>query len=203
MGKLSFRYGVMGSGKSTELLQMIHNYQKHGLSALTIKPERDRDDGYLIQSRLGISKMVDYCFNTDSNMLALVGSFAQLNIIDCLIIDEAQFLTVKQVEDLFKISIESDLDVLCYGLKLDFTGKCFAGSGRLLELANEISEIETICSCGAPAKFNIRMVNGQPVFTGEQVVIDNDKGGTITYKAVCPRHFHDAAETIKLNGGRI
>ena len=203
MGKLSFRYGVMGSGKSTELLQVIHNYQKYGLSPLTLKPENDRIDGHLIQSRLGISKMADYCFNSQSNLLALIGAFSQLNEIDCIIVDEAQFLTAKQVEELFRISIEFDLDVLCYGIKLDFTGKCFAGSGRLLELANEISEIETICSCGAPAKFNIRMVNGQPVFTGEQVIIDNDEGGTITYKAVCPRHFCDAADTIKLNGGRI
>ena len=203
MGKLSFKYGVMGSGKSTELLQIIHNYQKHGLSPLTLKPENDRIDGHLIQSRLGISKMADYCFNSQSNLLALIGAFSQLNEIDCIIIDEAQFLTTKQIEDLFRISIEFDLDVLCYGLKLDFTGKCFAGSGRLLELANEISEIETICSCGEPAKFNIRMVNGQPVFTGEQVIIDNNKGGTITYEAVCPRHFCDAADTVKLNGGRI
>lgn len=203
MGKLSFRYGVMGSGKSTELLQIIHNYQKHGLSPLTLKPENDRVDGHLIQSRLGISKMADYCFNSQSNLLALIGAFSQLNEIDCIIVDEAQFLTTKQVEELFRISIEFDLDVLCYGLKLDFTGKCFAGSGRLLELANEISEIETICSCGEPAKFNIRMINGQPVFTGEQIVIDNDKGGTITYEAVCPRHFCDAADTVKLNGGRI
>lgn len=203
MGKLSFKYGVMGSGKSTELLQIIHNYQKHGLSPLTLKPENDRVDGHLIQSRLGISKMADYCFNSQSNLLALIGAFSQLNEIDCIIVDEAQFLTTKQVEELFRISIEFDLDVLCYGLKLDFTGKCFAGSGRLLELANEISEIETICSCGEPAKFNIRMVNGQPVFTGEQIIIDNDKGGTITYEAVCPRHFCDAADTVKLNGGRI
>ena len=185
MSKLYFRYGAMNSGKTTALLQVAHNYEEKGMHPIIIKPLIDTKGNNKVISRIGIEREVNYLIAPDCNIevnLNLVG-------VDAIIVDEAQFLTKEQVEQLYRITKYYSIPVLCYGLRCDFQMQGFPGSTRLLEIADSLEELKTICSCGKKATQNLRLVNGKPVFEGEQVEIDNQND--IKYDSVCGRCYFD------------
>lgn len=180
MSKLYFRYGAMGSGKSTALLQVAYNYNEKGMYIILMKPQIDTKAENKISSRIGIEREVDILIPRDSGIIELIPDTRKPHAI---IVDESQFLTSDQVDELYFISKIYDIPVLCYGLRCDFQMKGFEGSTRLLEIADDIEEMKTICKCGNKATQNIRLVNGEPTFEGEQIIIDDHT--KVEYEGVC------------------
>lgn len=182
MAKLYFRYGAMNCGKSTSLLQVAHNYEERNQKVLVLKPIIDTKGEGLIVSRLGGNAIreADYLINSNDYVSEIIKDEEN---IDCLLIDEAQFLTVPQVDDLYYITKILNIPVICYGLRCDFSMQGFPGSTRLLLIADSLEEMKTICRCSKKATQNVRKINGIPTFTGNQVVIDNEE--QIEYEAMC------------------
>lgn len=184
MSKLYFKYGAMNAGKSTIILQTAYNYQERDMNVLLVKPGIDKKGDDKIVSRLGVERKVDIILSENELLSNLIDFNKKIHAI---IIDEAQFLTKEQVNDLYEITKEKDIPILCYGLRCDFKMEPFEGSARLLELADEISELKTMCECGKKATQNLRLINGIPVFDGSQVEIDNSN--EIKYKSVCGKCY--------------
>jgi thymidine kinase len=188
MAKLYFRYGAMNSGKSTALLQAAFNYEERGHQVLLAKPAIDTKGDRDIVSRLGMVREVDFTIEPDTNVLDRFQEYRNRIIeqhgrdVSCLLVDEAQFLTREQVDDLLRIALLDDIPVLAYGIRTDFQTVAFAGSRRLLEIAHSLEELKTICRCGRKAIFNGRLVDGRYVFDGAQVAID---GAEVTYESLC------------------
>jgi len=188
MAKLYFRYGAMNSGKSTALLQAAFNYEERGHQVLLAKPAVDTKGDRNILSRLGVVREVDFTVGPDADVITLFQQHRTRIIEDhgrdvsCLLIDEAQFLTADQVDDLLRIALMDDVPVLAYGIRTDFQTVAFPGSRRLLEVAHSLEELKTICRCGRKAIFNARLVDGRFVFDGAQVAID---GADVTYESLC------------------
>ncbi|GAA4379033.1 thymidine kinase [Agromyces bauzanensis] len=188
MAKLYFRYGAMNSGKSTALLQAAFNYEERGHEVLLAKPAVDTKGDLSIVSRLGVARDVDFMIDHDANALERFQHYRSRVIevsgrdVSCLLIDEAQFLTAEQVDDLLRIALMDDIPVLAYGIRTDFQTAAFPGSRRLLEIAHSIEELKTICRCGRKAIFNGRLFDGRFVFDGDQVAIDGEE---VTYESLC------------------
>ena len=180
MSKLYFRYGAMNAGKSAALLSVAHNYEEKGMPIILLKPSIDTKGDNKVTSRIGIERDVDILLAPEDFILDKMPNKQKPWAI---IVDEAQFLTPEQVEELFVITKIYDIPVLCYGLRCDFQMKGFPGSTRLLELADDIEELKTICSCGKKATQNLRLINNQPIFEGEQVELDGESN--IQYTSVC------------------
>ncbi|GAB2709695.1 thymidine kinase [Microbacterium marinum] len=203
MAKLYFRYGAMNSGKSTALLQAAYNYEERGQRILLAKPEIDTKGADQISSRLGVERTVDFLIRPEDDVRALFAEHrrrvqeagADALIPDtgadvaCLLVDEAQFLTAEQVDDLLRISVEDGIPVLAYGIRTDFQTRAFPGSARLMELAHSLEELKTICRCGSKALFNARLVGGRFVFDGDQVAIDELSADRVTYESMCARCY--------------
>lgn len=189
MAKLYFRYGSMNSGKSTLLLQVAHNYNERDMKVLILKPKVDTKGENTITGRMGISRKVDYLISSRDKITKKVSIIG----VSAIIVDEAQFLTSKQVDELYKISKYADIPVLCYGLRCDFQMKGFPGATRLLEIADTIEELKTICKCGVKATQNMRLLNDVPIFTGDQILIDGAKD-SIFYLSVCGKCYLKAKE---------
>lgn len=181
MAKLFFRYGAMNSGKSTALMQVAYNYEERGMNILLLKPQIDTKGGDVVVSRLGVKRKVDILVERDMELQAEIKKYFTIMPIHCILVDEVQFLTPKQVDQLFRLVIEDDVPVICYGLRTDFLMNGFAGSERLLLLAHSIEELKTICRCGRKAILNARKVDNKFVFVGEQVAIDGD----VQYESLC------------------
>ncbi|TFD16292.1 MULTISPECIES: thymidine kinase [unclassified Cryobacterium] len=188
MAKLYFRYGAMNSGKSTSMLQAAYNYEERGHKVLLTKPSVDTKGDRGILSRLGVTRGVDYLLTPETDAYA---SFQQHRAevlsatgldVSCLLVDEAQFLTESQVDDLLRIAILQNIPVLAYGIRTDFQTVAFPGSRRLLEVAHSLEELKTICRCGRKAVFNGRQIDGVFVFDGAQVAIDGEQ---VTYESLC------------------
>lgn len=190
MAKLYFRYGSMNSGKSTILMQVAHNYEERGMEVAVLKPGIDTKAESRIQSRIGLEREVDHLIQKGENVYELFKTKEKKP--NAIIIDEAQFLEPEQVDQLMEIVVKLNIPVICYGLRTDFKTQGFPGSTRLLEIAHTLEEMKTICRCGAKAMFNLRMVNGEPIFEGEQVAIDG--GDIVTYEAVCPKCYYKLKE---------
>ena len=190
MAKLYFRYGSMNSGKSTILMQVAHNYEERGMEVAVLKPGIDTKAESRIQSRIGLEREVDHLIQKEENIYELFKEKEEKP--NAIIIDEAQFLEPEQVDQLMEIVVKLNIPVICYGLRTDFKTQGFPGSTRLLEIAHTLEEMKTICRCGAKAMFNLRMVNGEPIFEGEQVAIDG--GDIVTYEAVCPKCYYKLKE---------
>ncbi len=196
MAKLYFRYGAMNSGKSTALLQAAYNYEERGQRVLLAKPEIDTKGAGEISSRLGVSRAVDFLIGAHDDLRALVAAHAEPPVA-CLLIDEAQFLTPAQVDDLLRIVVGEGIPVIAYGIRSDFQTRAFPGSARLLELAHSLEELKTICRCGRKAIFNARLVGGRFVFDGDQVAIDELSADRVTYESMCPECY------LRESGGRL
>lgn len=181
MAKMHFKYASMNSGKSIDLMRTAYNYEENGYNVIVIKSCVDTKAGECISSRIGIERKVDILLDfNDSVFTKLKG---KLNTVSCIFVDEAQFLTPNQVDELFKISKVADIPVLCYGLRNNFKTESFPGGKRLLELSDILEELTTLCECGNIARYVGRMVNGKYVLDGEEVVIDGaDK---VLYKPLC------------------
>lgn len=184
MGKLYFRYGAMGSGKTAALLQVAYNYDQKNIKAIVIKPSIDTKGQDKIVSRIGIERKVDVILTPTDKIIEKIQS---INTLKAIIIDEAQFLTRAQVNELYMITKTNDISILCYGLRCDFQMNGFEGSTRLLEIADDIEELKTICKCGAKATQNLRLVNGIPIFQGDKIEIDNQN--KIKYEGVCGKCY--------------
>ena len=184
MSKLYFRYGAMNSGKSTNLMQVAHNYEERGMKVVLIKPSTDKKGGDKLVSRLGVERKVDLLINDDQNVYDEVKKWEDNKYkIDCILVDEVQFLKSHQIDELFEVAVCLDIPVICYGLRTDFKMQGFEGSTRLLLLAHSIEELKTICKCGRKAVLNGRKINGKFVFEGEQVAIDNVDN--VEYESLC------------------
>lgn len=179
MAKLYFKYGAMGSSKTANALITKFNYEERGMKVWLIKPATDTRDGAdVIKSRIGLAAQCEVITPNDSVM----EKFNAQRGIDVIIADEAQFLSGEQVDELRSIVDEKRIPVLCFGLRTDFLTHVFPGSLRLLEIADSISEIKTICRCGSKATVNARIDGeGRIVTSGEQVMI----GGNDSYEAMC------------------
>lgn len=199
MAKLYFTYGAMNCGKSTSLLQVAHNYEERGMSVTLLKPAIDTKGGDTVVSRLGMSRSVDYLLATDTNPYDLLATNASHP--DCVLVDEAQFLTRQQVDSLHRYAHIMDIPVMCFGLRTDFRGNGFTGSTRLLLVADEIREMKTICSCGRKATCNVRYVNGSPTFEGEQMRIDGSETD-VRYVAVCADCYYMLCGKSPVRNGR-
>ncbi|MDO4259651.1 MAG: thymidine kinase [Actinomycetaceae bacterium] len=211
MAKLYFRYGAMNSGKSTALLQAAFNYEERGQRVLLAKPLIDTKGSDQIVSRLGVSRQVDLLVPPEQDLFAVMkekasGHDAEALLpdlpeaaISCLLVDEAQFLTPAQIDDLLHVAIELDIPVLAYGIRTDFRTVSFPGAQRLLEVAHSLEELKTICRCGRKAMFNGRLVGGKFVFDGDQVAID---GVEVGYESLCPACYLRAGGTLPYRAQR-
>ncbi len=188
MAKLHFYYSAMNAGKSTLLLQSSHNYNERGMSTLIFSPRIDNRYGAgKVTTRIGI-QADSISFNQQENLFEYTTRcLKQDPKIKCVLIDEAQFLTKKQVAELCHIVDKLNIPVLAYGLRTDFCGEVFAGSQYLLAWADTLIEMKTICHCGRKAMMNLRVdSSGRAIKHGEQVQI----GGNEAYIATCRRHFN-------------
>ena len=172
MAKLYFRYGAMNSGKSTALMQVAHNYEEQGMQVLILKPQVDTKGGDELVSRLGVRRKADLLVPPEVDVFEAVRTASRQQKLACVLCDESQFFTPKQAEQLFMVTVDLNIPVICYGLRSDFSLKGFPGSTRLLELAHTIEEMKT---------------NGQFVFEGEQVAIDLEND--VQYVSMCPQCY--------------
>lgn len=178
MAKLIFRYGAMGSSKTANALMVRYNYIERGKKVVFLKPKcEDRDGTEKIRSRIGIEADCEF---VEEFLLAYSGE-----AYDAVIVDEAQFLAPEIIDKLSDLVDTHNITVICYGLRTDFKAALFPGSERLMELADDIEQIKTICWCGKRAHFNARILNGQMVTEGEQVQL----GGNESYTALCRKHY--------------
>ena len=188
MAKLYFRYGAMNSGKSTALMQVAHNYEEQGMQVLILKPQVDTKGGGELVSRLGVRRKADLLIPPEADVFEAVRAASQTQKLACVLCDESQFFTPAQAEQLFMVTVDLNIPVICYGLRSDFSLKGFPGSTRLLELAHTIEEMKTICECGRKATCNGREVNGEYVFEGAQVAIDTVDD--VEYQSLCPQCWY-------------
>ena len=184
MAKLYFRYAAMNAGKSTALLQVAHNYEERDQSVRLFTSAIDTRYGTgCIVSRLGVERPAALFDAGTDFVAALLGA----PLPSCVLIDEAQFLTERQVTDLHRFAHVEGVPVICYGIRSDFQGRAFPGSRALLTLADDLEEMNTVCRCGRKATFNMRVDDeGFRVTEGAQVEI----GGNERYEAVCPLRFY-------------
>lgn len=183
MAKLYFRYGAMGCGKTMQLLQVAYNYEERGHRVLVIKPEIDTKNGTKILTRIGPEREVDFTFGPDINLYEKVKKAGK---VACVLVDEAQFMTAEQANQLADVASDLNIPVITYGLRVNFRqdGKGFEGATRLLQIAEEIDEIKTICECGTKATRNARFLGGELVADGPDILIDDGKT-EIEYRALC------------------
>jgi thymidine kinase len=205
VSKLYFRHGAMNSGKSTALLQAAFNYEERGQHVLLAKPQIDTKGDALIVSRLGVKRPVDFTVSPGDDIYAAFTAHRERVLrrtgldVSCFLVDEAQFLTEGQVDDLLRIAIIESVPVLAYGIRTDFQTVAFPGSRRLLEIAHSLEELKTICRCGRKAMFNARKVGERFVFDGDQVAIDS---GEVTYESLCGACYLDESGGVLNNGWR-
>lgn len=183
MAKLYFRYGAMGSSKTANALMVRYNYQEKHQNAIMLKPKTDKRDGEtIVRSRIGLEAE---CLFVEDFLLSFNDEKAKS--INAIIVDEAQFLTFAEINKLSDIVDFYNIPVLCYGLRTDFQGKIFEGSLRLMEIADVIEEVPTVCWCGRRAQCNARVHDGKIVRNGEQIVL----GGNESYVSLCRKHFKE------------
>lgn len=200
MAKLHFKYGAMNSGKTDILIKTAYNYTERGLNVIVVKPSIDTKGGKTVVTRAGGRRDVDILISPKSNVQNEIRKYTanrDLSKIHCILVDEAQLLTENQIDQLFNIAKHDNISVIAYGLRTDFLSSLFAGSKRLLALADNIEKIPTMCRCGSQAEFNCRKIDNQFVFSGNQIAIDGESD--ITYESLCGVCYLNAKskETLK------
>ena len=174
----------MNCGKSTAVIQVAFNYEERGMQILLLKPETDTKGEDNVVSRLGTTRKVDIMAKPSDDLFNLIEKRQKEDTrLSCILVDEAQFLEPIAVSQLFRVAVELNIPVICYGLRTDFKTKAFPGSVRLFELAHSLEELKTICRCGKKAILNGRRVNGKFVAEGSQVAIDGEQ--EVTYESLC------------------
>ncbi len=189
MAKLYFRYGTMGSAKTLNLLAVAHTYESQSKKVLILKPALDERFGKdWVRSRSGLQKEAHLLVAPDTKLNA-----EHLKELSCILVDEVQFLSPHFIEHLRQVSIDFDIPVLCFGLRTDFKTFSFAGSRRLLELADCVEEIKSTCQyCNKKAVYNMRLINGKGVLEGPQVLL----GAEETYQPVCASCYYQKTKTV-------
>ena len=196
MAKLLFKYATMNSGKTVDLLRTAYNYEENDGKVLILKPKIDTEGDDCLVSRLGQSRKVDYVVCYDDELFEILKG--KLNNIDVILVDEAQFFSKKQIEDLSIISKVMNIDVICYGLRINFKGKLFEGSKRLLEVADAIDELVTLCKCRNVARFVGRKVNGVFDLDGPEIIIDGSNPD-VEYVPLCKECYLKEVKNIDFN----
>lgn len=187
MAQLYYRYSTMNAGKSIEVIKVAHNYEERGKRVLVLVPSVDDRYGVgIITSRIGIQREADV-INDDTNILEFFIREDAKEKIDCVLVDECQFLKKHHVQELVEIVDSCNVPVLAYGLKNDFRNELFEGSYYMLVYADKIEEIKTICWCGRKATMVARVVDGKFVKQGEQILV----GGNDMYVSLCRKHYND------------
>ena len=187
MAQLFFKYGAMNAGKSIDLLKTAHNYEEQGKNVVILTSALDtRAEVGKVSSRIGLETDA-IPINSHSHPAGLIGNHKPGKI-NCVLIDEAQFLTEEQIIEIADIIVDAwNIPVICFGLKTDFQGKLFEGSKALFENADKLEEIKTVCQyCDKKATFNLRTVNGKPEYTGDQIQIGDQE-----YISVCRKHYYN------------
>ena len=182
----------MGCGKTMQLLQVAFNYEERGHKVCVIKPKTDTKNGEKLLTRIGPERETDFCFSRRENLYKKISEkFADVH---CVLVDEAQFLTPKQADELMLVTVKLGIPVMCYGLRLNFRREDggFEGATRLLQIAHDIEEIKTICDCGHKATYNARFLDGKLVASGPDVLIDGTS--EIEYRALCPACYEKYLE---------
>lgn len=190
MSKLHFKYGAMNSGKSDTLIKTAYNYDERGLATVTVKPALDTKGEDWVVARGGARRRVDVLVAPEEDLRARIASTAAelgAGPVACVLVDESQFLTPAQVDQLLLVAKLDGVSVICYGLRTDFLTHLFPGSRRLFEVADNFEKLPTMCRCGSQAEFNCRLVDGRHVFSGDQVAIDD--GAAVTYESLCAACF--------------
>lgn len=187
MAKLYFSYAAMNAGKSTMLLQAAYNYRERGMRALLMTSSLYAEDGVgMIRSRLGVSAEAE-TFGQDDDLFDRVREHTMAGKVDCVFIDEAQFLTNDQTWQLARVADRLGVPVMCFGLRTDFQGHLFPGSMALLAIADELREIRTICHCGHKATMVVRQdMQGRTLLEGDQVSIEKS-----VYVSLCRKHWEE------------
>ncbi|WP_262695785.1 thymidine kinase [Kordiimonas aquimaris] len=193
MAKLYFYYSAMNAGKTTTLLQSSFNYQERGMATMLFTAAIDNRHGIgTISSRIGLEAEA-HLFEPDINLREVIESELKYRTVNCVLIDEAQFLTRDHVFQLAAVADELGVPVLCYGLRTDFQANLFEGSQWLLAVADELLELKTICTCGSKASMNLRIdANGNAVKEGASIEI----GGNDRYIALCRKHFMEKLNAV-------
>lgn len=187
MAKLYFRYSAMNAGKTTQLLQVKYNYEERGQNVLLLKPSVDiREGTEKVKSRIGLESDA-IIINPNMDIIPIAKEALETGGVNCVIVDEAQFLSKAQVSQLCYIVDDLNVPVIAYGLRSDFKGNLFPGSEALLALSDSIEELKTICWCGKKAIMNTRLLNGKAVYEGEQIFI----GGNESYISLCRKHWKE------------
>jgi thymidine kinase len=188
MAKLYFYYASMNAGKSSHLLQADFNYRERGMATMLWTAALDSRSGGQVKSRIGLES-VAHKFAPDTDLWAAISAAHKVQPLDCVMVDEAQFLTSDQVWQLARLADEGGIPVLCYGLRTDFQGELFPGSAVLLGIADALVELKAVCHCGRKATMNLRVdESGAAVRQGQQTEI----GGNDRYVALCRKHFSEA-----------
>ena len=193
MAKLYFRYGAMGSSKSANILMVRYNYEERGQYAILLKPRTDDRDGeHKIQSRIGLSAPAEYVDDFLKEISKLWNGKETEYLyhgkkVNAILVDEAQFLSPEEVDALSDIVDFYEIPVLCYGLRTDFLNHLFPGSRRMMEIADVIEEVPTVCWCGKRAQCNTRYSNGKIVREGAQIML----GSNESYVALCRKHYKE------------
>lgn len=191
MTKLFYKWGCMGSGKSLDLIRSVYNYRERGMDVLVFKPRIDTRDGSFecyITSRTGAKVQAEWLSTTDNIMLIIHQQIERNNQdIKAIFIDEVQFCTPQQIEQISDVVTILGIPVLAYGLKTDFQGNLFPSIIKMFELADDVQELRSICWCGARSTQNGRIKDGNIVKTGNQVEI----GGNDKYISLCTKHFKE------------
>ncbi len=188
MAKLYFYYSSMNAGKSTTLLQADFNYRERGMRTMLWTARLDTRSEGMVRSRIGLEANAHH-YQTDTDLWDAVRSAHLAEPLDCVLIDEAQFLTKAQVWQLARLADETGIPVLCDAIRTDYQGELFEGSAALLGIADALVELKAVCHCGRKATMNLRVdADGRPVAEGEQTEI----GGNDRYLALCRKHFSEA-----------
>lgn len=194
MAKMHFKYAAMNSGKTIDLIRTAHNYEENGYKVIVIKTIIDKKGGENITSRIGLERKADlFLLYSDSIIEKLKGN---LKNVACILVDESQFLSTNQVDELFIISKSCNIPVICYGLRTNFKMESFAGSKRLLEIADVLEELSTLCKCGRMARYAGRKVGDIFVQDGEEIIIDGTEN--IEYVPLCGRCYLSKVKKIDL-----
>lgn len=191
MAKLYYIYGAMGCGKTIDLLKTAYNYEERGQNVILFTASKDNRAGVgKIKTRVGLERNA-IPITDDMNVYEYIIKYPKK--VDCILVDEINFLKKKHIDDLSDIVDFLDIPVMCYGLRSDFLTNTFEGSKRLLEIADSIQEMKTICECGKKAIINMRITDGKVITEGEQIFV----GGNESYKSVCRRCYKDYIANYK------
>lgn len=196
MSKLHFKYATMNSGKTIDLIRTAYNYEENNAKVLILKPKIDTKGDNKISSRIGLERKVDYLISYDESILDVLKG--KLDDVKCIFVDEAQFLSKVQIDELNLITKSCNIPVLCYGLRVNFKNELFKGSERLMEVADELEPLFTLCECTEIARFVGRKVNGEYTVVGDEILIDGSKE-EVEYVPLCGKCYLKKVKKIDLD----